>query len=181
MGHNLFLEDFAPIIQQYRTRWFPKALEVITCCDPAGSHNNSQGITQNGVTVLQDHGFAPSWKADSNSPAVRLAMVERIAAHMRRRTPKGEAFGIDNSRWVRVSATTVTNHRFVADGCEAGYVWDAHLISVGNKPMRRPKKDGWYEHGQNCSEYLELNFGSLPKAAPVVKKAEAYRPKSRWG
>ena len=178
MGHNLFLEDFAPIIQQYRTRWFPKALEVITCCDPAGSHNNSQGITQNGVTVLQDHGFAPSWKADSNSPAVRLAMVERIAAHMRRRTPKGEAFGIDNTRWVRVSATSVTNHRFVADGCEAGYVWDAHLISVGNKPMRRPKKDGWYEHGQNCLEYLEHNFGGVqPTLEQAARHASVVRAK----
>lgn len=178
MGHSLFLNDFAPMIQQYRQRWFPNALEVVTCCDPAGSHNNSQGLQENGVTVLQAHGFAPSWKADSNSPAVRLAMVERIAAHMRRRTPKGEAFGIDNTRWVRVSATSVTPHRFLADGCEAGYVWDAHLISVGNKPMRRPKKDGWYEHGQNCLEYLEHNFGGVqPTLEQAARHAAAVRAK----
>ena len=75
---------------------------------------------QNGVTVLQDHGFAPQWRADSNAPAVRLAMVERLAGHMRRRTPQGEAFGIDDTRWVRVSATAVMPHTFLADGCEAG-------------------------------------------------------------
>ena len=161
MGQSMYLEDFAPIIQQYRKRWFPTALEIQTCCDPAGSHNNSQGVKQNGVSVLQDLGFAPSWQPDSNSPAIRLAMVERIASHMRRRTPTGEAFGVDNSRWVRVSLTTVTPHRFVADGLEAGYVWDEHQISVGNKAMRRPKKDGWYEHGQNCLEYLEHNFGGV--------------------
>jgi hypothetical protein len=161
MGHHLYLEDFAPIVQQYRMTWFREALEVVTCCDPAGSHDNSQGVKQNGVSVLKDHGFSPNYKGDSNSPAVRLAMVERIAGHMRRRSPHGEAFGIDRERWYRVSATKAVQHRFLADGCEAGYVWDPHLISVANKPMRRPKKDGWFEHGQNCMEYLEHNFGGV--------------------
>lgn len=176
MGHNLYLEDFAPIVQQYRQRWFPQALEVVTCCDPAGSHNNSQGTKQNGVSVLQDHGFSPVWKPDSNSPAVRLAMVERVASHMRRRTPNGEAFGIDDTRWVRVSLTAVTKHRFLADGCEAGYVWDQHEISVGSKQMRRPKKDGWYEHGQNCLEYLEHNFGGVqPTQEQAARHAQSVK------
>ena len=167
MGHHMYLEDFAPIVQQYRARWFAKANEVLTCCDPAGSHNNSQGLRQNGVKVLEDHGFAPIWLQDSNSPAIRLAMVERIAGHMRRRSPTGESFGIDRDRWMRVSATHAVQHRFLADGCEAGYVWDAHLISVGNKQMRRPKKDGWYEHGQNCLEYVAHNFGG---AQPTLEQ-----------
>ena len=34
-------------------------------------------------------------------------------------------------------------------------------MSVGSKRMRRPNKDGWYEHGQNCLEYLEHNFGGV--------------------
>ena len=88
-------------------------------------------------------------------------MVERIAAYMRNRSPRGEAFGIDPSRWVRVSANDVVAHKFLKDGFEAGYVWDEHLISVGSKQVRRPKKDGWYEHGQNCLEYLEHNFGGV--------------------
>ncbi len=176
MGQNLYLHDFAPIVQQYRQRWFPDALEVLTCCDPAGSHNNSQGLAQNGVSVLRDHGFAPRWKPDSNSPAVRLAMVDRIASHMRRRTPQGEAFGIDDARWGRVSLTTVTPHRFLADGCEAGYVWDPIQISVGAKQMNRPKKDGWYEHGQNCLEYLEHNFGGVqPTQEQAAKHAARVR------
>jgi hypothetical protein len=178
MGHHLYLEDFAPIVQQYRQRWFPGALELQTCCDPAGSHDNSQGLKQNGVKILQDHGFHPRWLADSNSPPIRLAMVERLAAHMRRRTPNGEAFGIDDSRWVRVGLTSVTPHKFVADGCEAGYVWDQHEISVGNKPMRRPKKDGWYEHGMNCLEYLEHNFGGVqPTLEQAARHASSVRNK----
>jgi hypothetical protein len=71
--------------------------------------------------------------------------------------PKGEAFGVDDSRWLLVDANGRTSQwKFVADGLEAGYVWDVHMVSVGSKQIRKPKKDGWYEHGQNCLEYLEL-------------------------
>ena len=176
MGHHLYLEDFAPIVQQYRTRWFPNALEIATCCDPAGAHDNSQGLKQNGVSVLTDHGFSPTYKPDSNSPAVRLGMIERIAGHMRRRSPRGESFGIDRERWVRVSASAAIPHRFLADGCEAGYVWDPRLISVGSKQMRRPKKDGWFEHGQNCLEYLEHNYGGVqPTLEQTVQHAASVR------
>jgi hypothetical protein len=176
LGQNLFLEDFAPIIQQYRQRWFPDALEVLTCCDPAGSHNNSQGLTQNGVKVLQDCGFIPMFKADSNMPAVRLGMIERIAGAMRRRSPMGEAFGVDPTRFVRLGSQGLVKHTFLADGFQAGYVWDEHLVSVANKPMRKPKKDGWYEHGQNCLEYLEHNFGGVqPTLEQTARHATAVK------
>lgn len=172
MGQNLFLEDFAPIVQQYRARWFPDPLEVATCCDPAGSHNNSQGVRSNGVEVLRSLGFAPAWKADSNTPDVRVAMVERIAGYMRRRTPQGEAFGVDATRWMRITPSAVVPHRFLADGFQAGYVWDEHMVSVGNKQVRKPKKDGWYEHGQNCLEYLEHHFGGVqPTLEQATKRA----------
>jgi hypothetical protein len=36
------------------------------------------------------------------------------------------------------------------------------MVSVGNKQVRKPKADGWFEHGQVCCQYLELNFGSGP-------------------
>lgn len=175
MGQNLFLEDFAAIVKQYRARWFPTRCEELTCCDPAGSHDNSQGVTQNGVKVLQSHGFAPRWVDNANSPAVRSAMIERIAGYMRKRTPQGEAFGIARNdladpRWVLVSADTVKPWGFLADGFEAGYVWDEHYVSVGNKQVRKPKKDGWYEHGQNCVEYLELSFGGAQQSVQQVER-----------
>lgn len=173
MGQNLYLEDFAPVIKQYRAQWFPNPLEVMTCCDPAGSHNNSQGVMNNGVKVLQEHEFYPRWQENSNSPAVRVAMVERLAGYMRKRTPMGEAFGVDNSRWVRVGSNGASSWKFLTDGFEAGYVWDEHMVSVGSKQMRKPKKDGWFEHGQNCTEYLELNFGgSQPTQMQNVRAAE---------
>ena len=159
LGQHLFLEDFVPILLHYRTEWFGNRVAVSTCCDPAGSHANSQGLQQNGVTVLRNLGIPVTYREDSNSPAVRLAMIERLASYMRRRSARGEAFAVDDKRWLRISPQQVVPMRFLADGFEAGYVWDAHLISVGSKQMRRPKKDGLYEHGQNCLEYLEHNFG----------------------
>lgn len=150
LGQDLYLDEFLPILQQQRATWFPEALQIATCCDPAGSHDSSQGMRQNGVSLLREAGISPIYRQDSNAPDVRLAMIDRIAAYMRRRSARGEAFGVDNARWIRVSATAQIPHRFIADGLEAGYVWDEHLISVGHKQVRRPKKDGWYEHGMNC-------------------------------
>ena len=101
-------------------------------------------------------------------PDVRLAMVERTAGLMRRRTAGGdECFVVaKDERWLRLSAEQDVQDRFLVDGFESGYVWDPHLVSVGNKQLRKPKKDGWYEHGQNCAEYLELTFGSDPAPPP---------------
>lgn len=161
LGQQVYLEDFLPIVEVYRQRWFPDALEVASCCDPAGSHDNSQGIQQNAVDLLKTRGFAVRYQPDSNSPAIRYAMIERLAGYMRRRTPAGEGFAVDNARWYRVTGDgrPPVRHTFVADALEAGYVWDEHMVSVGSKQLRKPKKDGWYEHGMNCLEYLEHNFG----------------------
>ena len=159
MGLDMFIEDFAPIILTYRALWFPKALRVDTCCDPAGSHNNSQGVRKNGVGVLQDHGINPVFLPESNSPHIRASAIERLAGYMRKRTHTGEAFSIDPDRQLIVSMTGANPSKFITDGFEAGYVWDPHPKSVGGKPIRTPLKDGWYEHGQNCVEYAELNFG----------------------
>jgi hypothetical protein len=169
LGQGMYLEDFLPIVKQHRQRWFPDPVEIRTCCDPAGASDNSHGVRDNGVKVLKDHGFAPRWTPNANAPDVRLAMVERTAGLMRRRTPSGEALGVDNSRWLRVSNNAVVEDNFLADGFEAGYVWDEHMVSVGSKQIRKPKKDGWFEHAQNCAEYLELTFGHQPdkKKAPA--------------
>lgn len=173
MGQNMFLEDFAPLVLQYRSQWFPNVVEVRTCCDPAGAHDNSQGVRNNGIKVLQDHGIHPTYKPNSNAPDVRLAMIERIAGYMRRRTPRGEAFGLEANpqRWLQVSLDLIRYWPFLADGFEAGYVWDEHVISVSGKPLRRPKKDGLYEHGQNCVEYLELNFGGAQPTQEQVERS----------
>ncbi len=171
LGQDLYLEDFAPLVKQYRAAWFPDALDVQTCCDPAGSHDNSQGVRNNGIKVLQAHAIYPRFAPNANAPDVRLAMIERLAGYMRKRTPMGEAFGISDNpnHWLLIKSNDVRPWTFVTDAFEAGYVWDEHMVSVGNKQTRKPKKDGWYEHGMNCCEYLELNYGG---AQPTQKQVE---------
>lgn len=193
MGQDLFLEDFLPLAQQHRARWFPSIVGLKTCCDPAGSHNNSQGVRLNGVKVLKEHGFHASWKDNANAPDVRGATIERVAAHMKRRGPSGDAYAIDANpeHWLRVSSDGAEPWDFLADGDEAGYVWAEHPVSVGNKQVRVPKKDGWFEHGQNAKEYLELNFGAGQETVQqrearearerAARRAPVTPPRSPWG
>lgn len=182
LGQSLYLDDFLAIVLQHRATWFPHPIAIKECCDPAGAADTSHG-TAGAVKMLRDRGVRPVYVPDSNSPAIRLAMVERMAAQMRKRAAdRSEAFVINNDpeRWLTISEQATVPDRFLADGFEAGYVWDEHLVSVANKPVRKPKKDGWYEHGQNCAEYLELNFGAaVPKSRDVAPLA-TYRPSSPW-
>ena len=151
LGQGMYLEDFLTVIQRYQQQWFPSPCEVRECCDPAGASDTSHG-TQGALHTLKKFGIVPRYVADSNSPAIRLAMVERMAGQMRRRAADmSECFQVsDSDRWLRISSQATTLDRFLADGFEAGYVWDEHMVSVANKQVRKPKKDGWYEHGQNC-------------------------------
>lgn len=182
LGQNMYLDDFIDVVIRHRTEWFPNPVEILECCDPAGASDTSHG-THGAVETLRKKGIRPRYVPDANSPAVRLAMVERMAALMRKRSAdRQEAFVISNSeRWLRISAQAVVVDRFLADGFEAGYVWDEHMVSVNNKQVRKPKKDGWFEHGQNCAEYLEANFGSDGRKPEAPKAPAPYVPTSTWG
>lgn len=181
LGQNLYLDDFLEIVLRYREQWFPRPVAIRECCDPAGAADTSHG-TEGAVRTLRAKGIHATYVPDSNSPAVRLAMVERMAGAMRQRgADREEAFAInsDPEHWLTISEKATAFDRFLADGFEAGYVWDEFLVSVANKQVRKPKKDGWYEHGQNCCEYLEVNFGSA--AVPVVRAAAVpYIPRTVW-
>jgi hypothetical protein len=176
LGQDMYLEDFLTLVLQYRTQWFPKVCEVKSCCDPAGA-TDAIGARHNAIKILQDHGIFPRWETDANRPDVRGAMIERMVGMMRQRTAHGERFQVNSTNWLRISKEAVVEYRFLANAFEAGYVWDVHMVSVGSKPMRKPKKDGWFEHGMNCAEYLELNFGSAPK--PKDPPRVAWAPISR--
>ena len=182
LGQDLYLDDFCGVIQRYQGEWFPTGVGTLYCCDPAGGADTSHG-TPGGLRILEARGLRPMrYLPNSNSPAVRLAMIERLAARMRQRAAdRSEAVVVSASdRWLRVSETSTVIDRFLADAFEAGYVWDAHTISVANKQVRQPKKDGWYEHGMNCAEYLEANFGGAAPAAAPAAPAVPYRPVSPW-
>src|SRR5262252_2717237 len=175
MGQEMFLDDFLDLVLQYRSQWFPNPVSIRECCDPAGV-SNPIGIDMNPI-LRAKFGQFPVYQSDSNSPAVRVAAIEQIAAQMRKRAAnRSEAFGVNSNpeRWLVISADGVAMDRFLADGFEAGYVWDEHMVSVGNKQVRRPLKDGWYEHGQNATEYLQVNFGT--QATPNKPKPAAFAP-----
>ena len=176
LGQNLYLDDFLDLVTQYRGEWFPDLKELRECCDPAGATDTSHG-TAGAVDILRKRGMRPRYVKDSNSPAVRLAAIERMAAQMKQRaSDRQEKFVVSNSdRWLTISTNGTQIDNWLGDGYEAGYVWDEHMISVGNKQVRKPKKDGWYEHGMNAAEYLDINFGG---AAPKkkVKQTRTFDP-----
>jgi len=174
MGQDMGLSEFANLILRYRAFWFPDPLEVQSCCDPAGTNDNSHG-TQTGADVLATRGIVCRTVKSANSPAVRLGCIEAIKDLMSRRIGQVEAFRCHPSRWLIIEAAEVQQRPFVPDALEAGYVWDPHPRSVSNKPMHVPLKDGWYEHGMNCLEYIEANFGT---AHPSLKDVEREQDKA---
>lgn len=178
-GQNMYLEDFIPILRRYRAEWFPGQVgPVHTCCAPAGVNDDGDEIHNDSAVILRDAGFAPVWKANANAPDIRLAMLERMTGYMRRRTPKGEAFGVEINpeRWIRVSGDRVVPWKFITDGLEAGIVWDEKPVSVANKEIRRVKADNWYEHGFTALLMLEYNFGG---AQPSPEHMERHAARMR--
>ena len=159
MGQDMALGDFCGLLQNYRQTWFPNPLAIQWACDPAGTHDNSHG-TNTAISVLRERGIFPAWVETSNSPAVRRGCIERMAEVMRRRTAVGEAFSVDDRRWLVISPRQVRETAFAVQALEAGYVWDERSrTTAGGKSIVVPLKDGWFEHVMNCAEYTELNFG----------------------
>lgn len=170
MGQDLGLGDFVRVVQSYRQQWFPTPLELLWACDPAGTHANSHG-TETAISVLQSAGIYPRWAEDSNQPAIRRGCIERTAEHLRRRTAVGEAFAVDDTRWLVISATQVRPLPFAAQALEAGYVWDERTrTTAGGKSIVVPLKDGWYEHVMNCAEYSMRNFGQAQQTVTQVER-----------
>jgi hypothetical protein len=167
MGHDQFIEEFAPWVVQQRAALFPELQELWACCDPAGARLDSQGINNTAVTVLNAHQIFPRWVDGSNSPTYRDAAIQKIAASL------GKLQG--GLPMVRVHPRC----RVFIDGLEAGYIWDERSIANSVSPnTRRPRKDGTYDHLQNCAEYTWLNYG--PAAlTPQEAKREAERQERR--
>jgi hypothetical protein len=149
LGHDLNLDPFLGQVHRYLNLWFPEPAATAWCCDPAGV-SNPVGVDMG--KVLRAQGIDARYRVESNSPASRVALIERVSTQMRGRALDGEEQlrVASDDRWLRISAHGAVTHRMVADAFEFGYVWDPHMVSVGSKQMRRPKKDGWHEHSMNC-------------------------------
>jgi hypothetical protein len=176
MGQDLYLTSFLPIVQDYRSRWFPEASSFQTCCDPAGTYDNSHGTPITGLDLLHEHGFDPVWRTDSNTVMVRRVAVETIADYLRRFDTRGEpAFALDSRRWVVVSSEPPRDTPIALQAFEAGYVWDPNKRSAGSKSVSVPKQEGWFEHIMNCGEYIVLNFGREYRSPERVDRDQVTR------
>ncbi len=177
LGQGMFLDDFLPIVKQYRAEWFPELGRVRTCCT-ASTNLSTHKITQ--IHQLREAGFNPIWNEHANDPDVVLALIEKIASYMRRRSATGkEAFGINNdeSHWLRASSEGIAYSPFMTGMAMNGYTWDLHTVSVGRNEMRQPRSDSWFEYPGRCLEAIELNFGltqELEQAA-IARQKKAQR------
>ena len=175
MGKDLGLTDFAEILLRYRAHWFPDPMEIASCCDPAGTVANSHG-TQTALDVLRGRGIYPRTTPSSNHPTVRLACIDGLKDAMRRRSALGEACQVHPDRWLVVDQTSAIARPFVPHAFEGGYTESPHRVTVGRTLMTMPLKDGFYEHGMNCLEYLVANFGAhAPSQRDVDRQQEARR------
>ena len=172
LGHNEFVETFAPKVLQMRKRLVEAVdngsdrvavPDVRVCCDPAGFAASSQGHGKNVVQILQDYGIAPQpWPKGfaPNHPIQRNAAVQAYAKAL--------------STFVRGSPSVQIHPRCTnfVDGCEAGYVWeDQKRYHSGAYPtLRRPRKDGLYDHLQNCAEYSWLLHGPHDITGEKIEK-----------
>jgi hypothetical protein len=176
MGEDLHLDAFLPVVERYRQEWFSQAERIEATCDPAGASENSQGLRGTPVGILrawyQTNGIrdargefvVPRYRPDANHPERRYAANQLAATYMRRAVNGQEAFQVDAERWRLVSQTDERFDTWFVDGLEVGYVLEddaRHSNRLGTYSVA--KKDGWFEHGQNCFEYgLQAHVYDLP-------------------
>lgn len=154
IGKSMSLDEFLPIVREYRSEWFGDA-RFRTCTDPPPAEGSARFTN---INILQDHGFSPTWRPNSNSPDVREAIIQSLTRQMRLVGREGFAVTNDDDRFVMASHELRKPSKFFIDGLESAYVWDDHLVSVGNKRVRQPKADEWTEGAQRCLENIHLNF-----------------------
>ena len=172
MGQGMFLEDFAPMALGYRARWCPHPMETWTTCDPAGDALDNQGIRNKATDILRQFGVHARPCTGGNHPEMRNTAIQRMSASMRRRTERGEAFTV-HPQFAYLGPHGAKPIEVIVDGLEAGYVWDDKALPYTAPSTRKPKKDGWYDHTQNCLEYLELMFGTATFTPSDIARADA--------
>lgn len=172
IGKKLFLEDFLPIVDRYRTEWFhDMRVKNQICCDPPPSEDDNLRYTS--INIMQQHGMRLRWRDNSNSPDVRESVIQTIGGMMKRRMGATEGFAVnaDEARWIMVSQAVTKQTKLFTDGLEGSYVWDDNLVSVGNKKVRQPKVNQWLEGQQRGLENIILNFfaGQLSQSERALR------------
>jgi hypothetical protein len=168
MGQNLPLEEFIPIVEQYRRDWFPGLNKdyLRHTCDPAGETANNQG-SETGVQILGTFGIYPQVRKNGNSPPVKDAAIQKVNGYLVRRTPGANGssqpcFVLD-PRFVIVGKKGRRHQPVMQQAMQSGYIYDPKRNYIGTAyPHLRPAfKDGFYEHP--CDSFL---YGVIAFAPP---------------
>lgn len=174
MGKRMFLEDFLPLVQFYRDEWF-SGHETAVCCDPPPS---DEALRYTTVNILRASGLNPRFRVNASAPDVREAVIQNLAGMMRR--PDAFSLTADPARWLMVSAAVTKQTKLMVDGLEGSYVWNEHLVSVGNKLVRQPKSDQWVDGWQRCLENTVLNFCTQPEPAKAAPSPPPQKHRFAW-
>lgn len=184
LGKRMFLEDFLPLVLKQRREWFGPFAVYKTCCDPPPDLGTTRYTNLN---ALRDNALVPVWTPNANAPDVREAVIQDLAALMRKDPKEGFTLSADPARFLMASQEIIKQSKFVIEGLESAYVWDEHKISVGNKRVRQPKADEWTDGAQRCIENLWLNFGvhqpsdfAKDRARDVAQSTQPWKPRSIW-
>jgi hypothetical protein len=162
MGQGLVLDDFLPIVKNYRSLWNVPT-DVQTATAPIGL-GQSRGTI---LDKLRRAGFNLRSRPDANAPNVQLSMIEHLAGMLRQRTvTREECIGVnsDPTRWLTISREGIQQLAFMAFAFEGGYTWSKNFISVGHKQVRQPIEDDKYANAMHCLENIALNFVVDPPA-----------------
>lgn len=153
MGSRQFIDEAVPTVAALRHELFPSCVNLRVCCDPAGAQG--QGVRHTNIEVLNTHlreafgtDVGATYKTNANRPPIREWCIQQISSRM--------------TRLVKSRPALVCHPRceIIIDGFEAGYVYDDRNLTNAAAPnIRRPKKDGYYDHLQNTIEYMILAYG----------------------
>lgn len=161
-AQEMILEDFLPLVKEYRSVWFPHA-KFRTCTSPMGDKQRAVNPRFTAMSVLRAAGFQPVYRDNGNASDVRLGLIESLSGYLRRRTASGDesiAVNDDPSRWLIIAADDAKPKEspFLHIAFEAGYTWDKHFVSVSNKEVRQPQEDDKFSNAIHCVENIMLNF-----------------------
>lgn len=172
IGKRLFLDDFLPLVQKFRSEWFGDKAAFKLCCDPPPSEDGG-ALRHTNIAILREAKLSPVYRHNANAPDVREAAIQSLAGYMSRRTGRLQAFAMndDPTRWLMASPIVVKQTKLFTDGVESMYVWDEHLVSIGNKKVRQPKVYEW-DGPQRCLENILLNFCAGQETAQERERRE---------
>lgn len=182
LAQGLVIEDFLPLVQQYRAEWYPNLPpgSLRSCIAPMGESNrDTSQVRMTLIQTLRQARVRVQWRDNANAPDVQLAMIEYLAGLLRRRTATSEeCFGInaDPNRWLTASRDGVKPLPFLAYAFEGGYTWSKNFVSVSHKQLRQPTEDDKYANAMHCAENIALNFCA---GVPTEDDRERQRQRAR--